>query len=283
MATIPADLAPETIRAASGDCRLLRHLVVCSTVGSTMDLAARLAMGGAPEGTTVIADHQTAGRGRLGRSWHAPAGGGILMSVLFRPPAEPRMLVQLPMAIGIAAVSALRAHLPSEVEVKLKWPNDVLLNGAKLGGLLSEATWVGSSLVALVVGLGLNVGAGQSELPPGATSLAALGLMVPQRAELVAGLLVQASSLYERLLGGESLIPLWRKQLATIGQLVKARTPTGIVSGEALDVGEDGALVVRSPDGTIQALYASEVTLAPSDCPPAAKGATYNGPRPTGV
>lgn len=191
-------------------------------VASTNDVLVALARGGAPDGLVVVADHQTAGRGRRGRTWEAPAGSSLLASVLLRP-APP--LVTL--AAGLAAADACAEV--AGVEVALKWPNDLLLaGGGKLGGILAEA--VGG---AAVVGLGLNVDWGGAPLPAGAASL---GRPVDRRALLDAWLrgLDQPGDVLAR----------YRERCSTIGRRVRVQLVDGVLEGVATAVEGDGRLVV---------------------------------------
>src|SRR3990172_8195117 len=155
--------------------------VVRAVVTSTMDVLAELAEDGAPEGTVVIADHQTAGRGRLSRSWLAPPGTALLMSILFRPDLPPERLGHVTMAVGLGTLHALDARLLSGRRAALKWPNDVLVEGRKIAGLLAEARLSPGRPGAVIVGLGLNVHQTGAALPEGATSLVAEGVKAPER------------------------------------------------------------------------------------------------------
>ncbi len=177
-----------------------------------------------PDRSVLVADHQTAGRGRLDRTWEAPPGANLLVSILFRDvPADPGELTR---RVGLAAVDAVGRTTGRGAG--LKWPNDVLLDGRKLGGILAQRAASG----AVVVGLGLNVG----WAPQGAAALD--GAASP--AEVLAELL----SAYDRLPDGAELHERYRRTLVTIGQRVRVELPGGEVRGTALDVAPDGALMV---------------------------------------
>lgn len=191
-------------------------------VDSTNRIAAALARDGAADGLVVLADHQTDGRGRRGRSWEAPPGSSLLASVLLRPPPP---LVTL--AAGLAAADACAEV--AGIVTELKWPNDVLAaGGAKLAGLLAEA--VGD---AVVVGLGLNVDWGATPLPAGATSL---GRAVDRVALLAAWL--------RGLAEPGDVLSRYRSRCATLGRRVRVELPDGTVEGVATDVDDEGRLVV---------------------------------------
>jgi BirA family biotin operon repressor/biotin-[acetyl-CoA-carboxylase] ligase len=161
-------LSPDSIRAGLATRFVGRTVHYWPAVGSTNDELKRLAEAGAPEGTLAIADEQTAGRGRLrGRTWVAPAGSSLLMSLLFRPAwLAPAQAQQITMLCALAAADAV-AQLTG-LQPGLKWPNDLLLDGKKLAGVLTELGFVGDKLAWAVVGVGLNINAdfaGQPELP----------------------------------------------------------------------------------------------------------------------
>ena len=186
-------------------------------IDSTNRLAAELARDGAPDGLVVVADHQTAGRGRRGRSWESRPGSSLLASVVLRPVPP---LVTL--AAGVAAAEACEAV--ADVPVRLKWPNDVMSAGGKLGGILSEL--VGD---AAVVGLGLNL----SWAPPGA---ACLGPAVDRDALLDAWLSALAAS--------ADVLVRYRERCSTLGQRVRVELPGETLEGVAEDVDDEGRLVV---------------------------------------
>lgn len=137
------------------------ELLVLERVGSTNDVALDLAGNGAPRGTTILADEQTRGRGRRGRTWSAPAGSSLLMSMVFRPG---RASSPLSLRLGLAAARAVEGTVP--VAVGLKWPNDLLLDGRKLGGVLCEAANEGDRQAFVVAGIGINLSQGPDDWPP---------------------------------------------------------------------------------------------------------------------
>ncbi len=236
-------------------------------VGSTNDVAKRLAREGAPEGTAVWADVQTAGRGRLGRRWNAPPGSGLLCSLLFRPPWPPERAHWLTTACALAAADAVRRV--AGLETLLKWPNDLVVERGgrwlKLAGVLTETGLSGARLDYVVVGIGLNVSVRPAELPllaPNATSiLAETGRTVP-RETLLAALLEEAAAWYAHLRAGGSLYAEWTRRLATLGRRVEVVIGGQRVSGLAEGVDEEGRLLLRGADGTLRRLAVGDVTLA---------------------
>jgi BirA family transcriptional regulator, biotin operon repressor / biotin---[acetyl-CoA-carboxylase] ligase len=227
--------------------------------GSTNADLVRLAKAGEPEGAVLVADHQTAGRGRHGRAWRAPPGTGLAASLLLRPAAVPgHQWPWLPLLAGVATVEALQVH--PGLNTSLKWPNDVLVGPAKLAGILVERV-DGAPGPAAVVGIGLNV----SAAPAGATSLLAAGCADVSTATLLATLLDIFGARYGgwRDAGGDPnpwLAAAYRGVCDTLGRDVEATLPgREPIVGRAVDIDATGRLVVRTGSGAV-AVGAGEVT-----------------------
>lgn len=243
---------------------------------STNQVAAELADQGAPEGSTVLAEVQTAGSGRLGRRWASPRGG-LWLTVILRPPAE-RLDAwpTLTMVGGVAVAETVADLLAGEVgeglegslDVRIKWPNDVLLNRRKVAGLLGQARLGGPGVEpAVLLGVGLNLNVDRASLPPEirdtATSLSAA---TGHRFDADAAL----ESLTERL---DRWYGTWLREgfgpargrclalSATVGRSVQAIGPKTAITGEALDILGDGALLIRSADGRETTVRAADVSL----------------------
>ena len=222
---------------------------VDETGSTNADLAAVARQGGA-EGAVLVADHQTAGRGRLGRSWQAPPGTGLAVSLLLRPSVPAHRWPWLPLLVGVAVVEALRAY--PGIDAVLKWPNDVLLGTAKLAGILVERV-DGQSAAAAVVGVGLNV----SAAPDGAASLLAAGFPDVSREGVLATLLDVFGTRYEQWSGegGDPepwLAPAYRAMCDTLGHEVRASVPgKSAIVGRAVEVDLEGRLVVRTGGGEV--------------------------------
>jgi BirA family transcriptional regulator, biotin operon repressor / biotin---[acetyl-CoA-carboxylase] ligase len=233
---------------------LWRDFSVVAETGSTNEDLLAAARRGAPEGVVLAAEVQTAGRGRMGRSWVSLPGTALTFSVLLRPLATPPAgRGWVPLLTGVAVASALRAE--AGVDARLKWPNDVLVSGAKLAGILAEQAGD-----AIVVGAGVNISAGQGDLPlPSATSLALQGAACTDRQVLLVGLLGQLERRYRRWMlaqrDGTVSCGLRQEYLglsATVGQDVRVTLPGGrTLAGTACDVDNAGRLVVRSADGLV--------------------------------
>lgn len=234
--------------------------VVEDSASTNADVAARFREGEA-EGLVLVAEHQTAGRGRMGREWVTPARSSLTVSFLLVPDGMgPERWPWLPLMTGIAAARAVRRV--TGIGVDLKWPNDVLADGLKLGGILLErveSESVGNASAAAVVGIGINCTQSTEELPvPGATSLAlATGGSVDRSALLVA-LVEELGRCYAGWSAGSDLRADYLELCVTPGQQVRVAVPGGEVIGEAVTVDEAGRLVVRTPTG-LEPLGAGDV------------------------
>ncbi len=252
-------LSPDAIASGLGTCWLGRHIVYYESVGSTNDEARRLAQAGTPEGTLVLAEQQTAGRGRLQRPWISPEGQALLFSLVFYPSLAPRQAFQLVMLTSLACMRAVRAT--SGLETRIKWPNDLLLGGKKLAGILGELGQAGERLYA-VVGVGLNVNvdlASYPELREQATSLCgALGHPVA-RLPLLQEILRRIEESYDRLRAGHSPYDEWVANLDTLGREVRLTVAEGTFEGRAASVDPDGALCLALPDGTARRFLVGDV------------------------
>lgn len=224
-------------------------------VTSTNDVARSLAEQGAPEGTVVVARVQTAGRGRLGRRWVSPPGG-LWLSVVLRPIAAPHELPRLGLAVGVACSRAVERTCG--LRVGLRWPNDLVADGRKVGGILVESNpevrWV-------VVGIGLNLSVPRDQLPEGAVSLEEVVGGPVERGALLRSLLAELELVYELYRGGDwaTLLDWWRSRSTTLGRRVRVHVASGVYEGVAEDVDEDGALWVRLPDGQRKRVVAGDV------------------------
>lgn len=245
--------------AALGTRRLGRVLEVHAALASTNDAAWEAWARGAPHGTAIVTDAQTAGRGRAGRTWHTAPGRGLAMSVLLTGVPRDRGPT-LPLAAGLALVRAL-AGLGAGAE--LKWPNDTLLDGRKVAGLLCESR-AASGTLAIVIGAGVNVGHTADELPPdlreSATSLAIAG-SPRTREEVAAGFLNVLEPLLDPPASPAEVVRAWRERAHFWGRPVTVRTATGAVTGIARDLDASGALVLETASGPAT-VHAGDLDLA---------------------
>ena len=251
---MPGDqLDPDRLRAEvlRPDGRWRRLDVVAETGSTNADLAAGFRRGEAASGTVLSTDHQSAGRGRQGRTWTAPPGSSIALSVLITPERTDGW-TWLPLLAGLSVADALRAV--ADVPTTLKWPNDVLVDDAKICGVLAERVVAGSA-VACVLGMGVNVHLGRADLPvPTATSLALLRPDVDHdRNDLIATIL----ALLELWLGrwetgtdDDVIRAAYRERCGTLGRQVEVQLAgAGPVRGRAAGIDPDGRLIVETPTG----------------------------------
>ena len=255
-------LSPAAIREGLCTRFVGQHLIYRPQIGSTNDEARRLAGEGAPEGTLVITDFQSAGRGRLDRDWVAPRGSSLLVSILFRPDLAVYQVQRLTMSCGLALVGAIEAQ--TGLRAGLKWPNDLVVGGAKAGGILTEIGVQGTEVEFAVVGIGLNVNLDPAQLPAGlhmpATSLShELGVAVA-RLPLLHALLQGVEERYLALRAGQSPHRDWAARLVTLGKPVTVTAIGSVLEGTAEDVDADGALLVRLADGRLERVLAGDVS-----------------------
>ncbi len=232
------------------------------TLNSTNDLAKELAVQGAPEGALVVAETQTGGRGRLGREWNSPPGVGLYVSLVLRPMLPPMELPQITLTTAVAVVRAVRRV--AGLAPGIKWPNDLLINDKKLGGILTEMETESDRIRHVVVGLGLNVN--NSGFPPElaatATSLTLAVGGAYSRVHLLQAWLEEFEALYDRFLhqGFPEILEEWKGYTVTLGRPVTVRQGPREISGQALDVAPDGALLLQTASGEMVRVTSGEIT-----------------------
>ena len=265
MAIIPADISPAVIEAALRTRVIGRPLEVVAEIGSTNDAVMAAGRAGKAEGLTILADRQTAGRGRRGRPWASPAGVGLYTSVLLRPQQSPARLPLLTLVAGLGVAEAIEEI--AGVAARLKWPNDVLVEGRKVAGILAETASADGEVGYVVIGIGINVNRAPQDLPQGlvpvATSLAlATGRPIP-RGELAAALYNALDRWYLVFRQGriESILAAGRERSATLGRPVDVLADEEGWQGVAVDLDADGALLVREESGEIRRVIASDVSI----------------------
>jgi BirA family biotin operon repressor/biotin-[acetyl-CoA-carboxylase] ligase len=263
---IAAPLSAQEIRERLTTRQIGRPIHYYSTIGSTNDEAKRLAEEGAPAGTLVIADQQTAGRGRHRRHWVAPPNACLLMSLVFRPALAPAQSARLTMLCSLSVAEAIEAE--TGLEVGVKWPNDLVIPNLppgipyrKLAGLLTETALSDDQLLFAVVGMGINVNLDPAALGPvmtPATSLQSeLGRSV-DRVGLLAIILQRVEERYPEV-SGDGLHAEWSQKLVTLGQQVAVAAAGGQLCGLAEGVDADGALMLRDLAGNLHRITAGDV------------------------
>lgn len=230
------------------------------TVDSTNTVCRTLAREGAPDGTAVLACRQTAGRGRMGRGFESPAGLGLYLSMLWRPVTSPEGLLPLTAMAAASAVLAIRRV--TGADIRIKWPNDLVLRGKKLAGILTEASLSGGGVEHVVIGIGVNLRQTASDFSPEvakiATSLAAEGITA-EDAALETALIDALRQAFRHLCAPETFLDDYRRLCLNPGHPVRL-----LPSGEtvtALDIDSSYGLVVRHGDGAVQTLRCGEVSV----------------------
>lgn len=241
-----------------------RRLVCYQSIKSTNDIAARRAAAGAPEGTIITSEEQTKGRGRLGRQWYSPPGRGIYVSMILRPTFAPDQAPGLSIMTALALAEAIESHCPGEV--KVKWPNDVLIGGRKTAGILTELSADRTRINYVIVGVGINANQTASDFPEElrkiATSVRTAVKRKINRVALLQEFLVRLEKAFETYRG--SRLRKARSKLKTysslLGNDVSIQAGQEVISGKAIDIDSEGRLVVDVA-GRPVAITAGEVTV----------------------
>jgi BirA family transcriptional regulator, biotin operon repressor / biotin---[acetyl-CoA-carboxylase] ligase len=235
-----------------------KNIVYYPRLSSTMDAARVEAGRGAPEGTVIMAGEQTGGRGRLRRTWFTPPGN-IALSIIVYPG-----LAALPYLIMVAALAAARAvEKTSGLEAQIKWPNDVLVGGKKVCGILIENGVKAGGAPFSIVGIGINVGLRPGDIGDiAATSLTAAADREVSSRLVAKYIFEEFERLYRQLPEGKPVFEAWRGRLVNLGKQVAARWGDSVIEGVAEAVAEDGALAIRQADGTLARVVAGDVTLS---------------------
>ncbi|MFZ5818200.1 MAG: biotin--[acetyl-CoA-carboxylase] ligase [Bacillota bacterium] len=265
----PDAVTPDEVAPGLTTRRFGRPIEYRESAGSTNEIAKQMARAGAPEGLLVIADEQTAGKGRLGRSWATPRGSALAMSLLLRPDLPPYHAPRITLAAAVAVCEAVRevTGLPAAI----KWPNDLQIAGRKFCGILTEMEAELDRVAFVVLGIGLNVHLKREELDPSfresATSLAIEGAAGVRRAALVQAILARLEPVYHDLTEGrfDRVLDRWRALSATLGQPVRVLDLSGEtrLEGVAEAVDEEGALLVRAGSGELHRVVSGEVSVRP--------------------
>jgi len=236
--------------------------VAFAVCGSTNDEAARLARAGARHGTIVIADAQDAGRGREGRAWASPPGAGLYLSAVVRPPLPVALVPPMTLAIGVGLCDTARAF---GADAYLKWPNDALVGGKKLAGVLVESHTHGARLESVIVGIGINL-TGEPPLPTATTLAAASGQLVDREA-VIAQLLAHVELWIDRYVasGVAAIAPAWHERMAP-GLRARVTIAGTTLVGDVAGLDHDGALLVRDLTGCVHRVRSGDVEPVHAVC-----------------
>lgn len=256
---MPASVVAQMLRTGLYTAIIGRSIRYYQSTASTMDDAAQWAREGADEGAVVVAETQTASRGRLGRRWVSDSGN-LYFSVLFRPDSDALPLLS-PLA-GIAVARAIRQA--AGLYPAIKWPNDIMIGERKVAGILAESALSGSRIEHAIVGIGVNLSLDTStdpEISATAGNLNELAGAAVDRAELLRRILQHLDALYLDVKRGRSPIPEWRRWLDTLGQRVTVTHHGAADTGHAEDIDEYGNLLLRTDAGELLTLTAGDITL----------------------
>jgi len=237
-----------------------RRLLYLTSTGSTMDVAQSEAEAGAPDGTVVLAEEQTKGRGRFERVWVSPAGKNLYFTLITRPPLDRlrSLSIVAPLAVALAVEES------TGLTPRIKWPNDVLVNGRKLSGILVESEIAGESVKYALIGAGINVNLDVEQSPEIAQIATSVKREIGRetsREELLAAFLNRFEELYDEAPKSDAVLRQWRSRLETLGRDVRVTFRDQVYEGLAEDVDRNGNLILAQPDGTRRVIEAGEVSL----------------------
>lgn len=263
---IPDSLIPSEIRWGLKTKVLGKEVLSYKKVDSTNDIAYELAEKGLKEGTVILAEEQKKGKGRHGRTWLSPSGGGLYFSIILRPRITPSEIPKITLLSAVAAAKAIREA--AGLQAMIKWPNDIMINHKKVCGILTEMKAEQDSVDFIVIGIGINVNTPLRHLPKGASSLAE---ELPHygkddkisRVELTRKLIEKIEEDYF-LLKKEGFRPImdeWKRLTDMLGSRVKVSLQNRVFEGLAHNIDPDGALVVRKDAGTLERISSGDVTM----------------------
>lgn len=262
----PDVLMPEAIQSGLESSVVGSRIICLDETDSTNLQACRLADDNAAEGLVVIADRQSSGKGRMGRKWESPGGVNLYASILLRPPVLP---FEAPKLTFLSAVAVCRAiQYCTGLQPTVKWPNDVLLNGAKVAGLLNEMSSETDQVHYVVLGIGVNLNMRSEQFPDDlrypATSLALASGVHVSRLDFTRALLRQIDSLYQVYLarGSAPILSAWSELCDLTGKTVLVDCNEQQIEGVMTGLAEDGALLVRTKTGKMESVYAGDVRPA---------------------
>jgi BirA family transcriptional regulator, biotin operon repressor / biotin---[acetyl-CoA-carboxylase] ligase len=261
----PNILLPEEIMSGLDTSRIGNKILRLDNIGSTNNEAFKLAEEGAEEGTVVIADTQNKGKGRLGREWLSPPGVNIYCSVILRPPILPVSAYQLTFLSAVAVARAVEQTVP--LQPRIKWPNDILLNGRKIAGLLNEMSAETEKVNFVILGIGVNLNMNTKQFPdnlrhPASSLMIESGIEVERKA-FFKTLIKELDILYDCYLryGDGPVREEWIQRCDMLGKSVSVSGSGALISGVVTGVDDHGALLVRLPDGSVEQVLSGDVTL----------------------
>lgn len=261
------ELSLETIRSAISkeSLKIGRDLIFYDNLSSTNTAAVELAQKGYPEGTVIIADEQTSGKGRLGRTWISPKGKNLHMSIILQPSISPREATILTLMSAVSCCIALRKLL--SIPISIKWPNDLMVNDKKIGGILTEINADIDKIAYAVIGIGININLDIENLPEDvmaiATSIKNETGEQFSRTAVVIEVLREIQKWYDILLrkGKKDILSYWRDLSSTIKREVKVTMENKVFMGVAEGIDEEGLLILKLPDNSLMKVNAGDITM----------------------
>ncbi|MGJ7909393.1 biotin--[acetyl-CoA-carboxylase] ligase [Neobacillus sp. LXY-1] len=242
-----------------------KNIYYQETVDSTQKIANQLASSDSPEGTVVIAEEQKSGKGRMNRKWHSPKYTGIWMSLILRPNIQLIKAPQLTLLTAVAIVQAIEET--TGIVPEIKWPNDLLVNGKKITGILTELQAEADRIHSIIIGMGINVNQKKEDFPEDIQKIAS-SLYIEKgetvsRANLIRNICKHFEKLYIIYLN-QGFLPikiLWESYAVSIGRTIRARTITNVIEGKALGITDEGVLKLEDSSGTIHHVYSADIEL----------------------
>ena len=236
-----------------------RKIYYFDAVSSTMYVAMQLGIKGATEGTLVLAEQQTKGKGRLGRNWFSPKYKGLYLSLLLKPEIAPMDTAILTLLAAVSICEAVK--VTTGLDTQIKWPNDILLHNKKVGGILTELNAEMDEVNFLIIGIGLNVNNDKKTLVSGATSLKEQKKENINRISLLQEILrkIEINYLSFKEKGAGQIIEKWREHNITLGRRIKVYSHKEHIEGEAVDIDMDGGLLLRRDSGATEKVMAGDV------------------------
>ncbi|WP_332693261.1 biotin--[acetyl-CoA-carboxylase] ligase [Halalkalibacter lacteus] len=259
-------IKPHEVKVALQTTRLGRDITYLDATESTQIVAHKLAQDGIGEGHLVLANEQTKGKGRLGRKWFSKQGTSVSMSLILRPDLAPQKTPQLTLLTAVAVVRALKNQ--TGINCAIKWPNDVLVNGKKLVGILTEMQADPDRVHSIIIGIGINVNQRMEDLDPDiqdlATSLAIESGNSFERALIVAAIVNEFETLYDHYLtnGFEAVKTLWEMYSISVGTYIFARTMREVLYGYAKGITDEGVLLLEDEQGKVHQIYSADIEIA---------------------
>lgn len=261
LSTVPDRLFPEEIKFGLNTKIIGKRIVYYDIIDSTNTKCYELAEKNYPQGTTVVAEGQTKGKGRLSRPWISPRYKGIYFSIILKPDILPMQVPKITLLVAVSVVSAIRKL--AQLQTLIRWPNDVLINGRKVCGILTEMNAEADRVNFIILGIGVNVTSKRSSLPKGATSLFAEGARDISRCQLLRELLMDLESNYLSFKreGFAPVVQEWQNFSAILGNRVKIISHSEKLEGQAAGIDSDGALIIRLDNGFQRKILAGDVEL----------------------